>query len=256
MRDVSVPFHDREGIARQRAGKNVDVREHRAESAGDDGGARGGRTQRAGFGITAYSSGNVTASEKGFAGQSAHNAMRNRVHGASYFVSSRSDYRCARGLAVSLLTGSNGDGQRLGGLRRGEHMALPVENTAGLDDQAWGVDLTRDHALGLYLNPALCENDSIEFSGNHHVISFDLPLYPRAFAENEAMRGDHVALHMGVDAEYAGGLERALKFDAPVEEACEFVLLRVFVAPFGSPLHDVPPREIEIVSKYNSLPER
>ena len=49
MRDVAVPLHDGQGIARERAGKDVDVGEHRAEGASNDCGARGGRTQRAGF---------------------------------------------------------------------------------------------------------------------------------------------------------------------------------------------------------------
>jgi hypothetical protein len=70
------------------------------------------------------------------------------------------------------------------------------------------------------------------------------------------MGGDHVALHLGVDAEYSSGFEGSLKFDALVEEAREFMLLRVLVAPFGSPLHGVPPSGIEILSKYDSLPVR
>src|ERR1700693_2257907 len=119
--------------------------------------------------------------------------------------------RCAPCRGVSLLTYANRDRQRLGGLRCRQHVPLPVEYSARFDHETWGMDFARDDALGLYLHPTLGKDDAIEFPGNHHVISLDLPFHSRPFAEDQAVAGNHVSFNMRVDAKHSGGFERALE---------------------------------------------
>ncbi len=141
-----------------------------------------------------------------------------------------------------LLSNANRNRQGLRGLRSREHVALAVKNSPGFDHHAGGMDLTRHHALCLDLDPALGENDAIELPGNRHVIALDLTLDARGLTQNQAMRGNHVSLYVRVDAKYAGSFQRAFKSDALVEKAGEFLLLRIFCAFFGSPLHGFAPR--------------
>ena len=80
MRDIAVPFHDRQRIARERAGKNVDVREHGAERTSDNGGARGGRTQGVGFCTLGISGGNIATGEESLTCERSHDAVCDGVH--------------------------------------------------------------------------------------------------------------------------------------------------------------------------------
>ena len=119
------------------------------------------------------------------------------------------------------------------------------------------MDFARDHAFGLNFHPALGEDDAVEFPGNHHVIAFDLPFHARPFAQDQAVAGNHVSLHLRVDAKYAGSFQRALKPHALVEEACEFLLLlcpcRVLLIAIA---WMTPQAAIRALSGSTILPER
>ena len=94
------------------------------------------------------------------------------------------------------------------------------------------MDFARDHALGLYLHAPFGEDYPVEFACDHHVIAFDLPFHPSAFAEDQAVRGNHVSFYVRVDPKDAGSFQRTLKPHAPIEKTGEFVLLRVFASIF------------------------
>ena len=98
-------------------------------------------------------------------------------------------------------------------------MALPVENSARFNHETRRMHFARDDALSLYFYPALCKDDAIEFPGNHHVISLDLPFHSRPFAEDQAVAGNHISLYMCGNAKHAGSLQRSFKPYALVEEA-------------------------------------
>src|SRR5579864_5437175 len=205
MRDVAVPLHDRERIVCQQPRNYIGIGEHCAEGTSNDGGARGGRTQRAGLAASGKSSGNVAASEQGLSYQCAHNSVCDRIHVPDYFAVSGTEFRCAPKRGVSLLTDSNRYRQRLGGLRRSQHVALPVEYSARFDHETRGMDFARYNALGLYLHPALGKDNPVEFPGNHHVISLNLPFHASPFAEDQTVAGDYVSFYMRVDAKHPGG---------------------------------------------------
>lgn len=99
------------------------------------------------------------------------------------------------------------------------------------------MDFARDHTLGLDLHAPLGEDYPVEFTCDYHVIALDLAFHASAFAENQAVRGNHVSFYMRVDPKDAGGFQRALKSHATIEKTGEFVLLSVFVSIFRSPLH-------------------
>jgi hypothetical protein len=102
------------------------------------------------------------------------------------------------------------------------------------------MDFARYNALGLYLHPALGKDNPVEFPGNHHVISLNLPFHASPFAEDQTVAGDYVSFYMRVDAKHPGGFERPLEANTFVKEAGKFLLLRVLAAFFRSPLHGVP----------------
>jgi len=108
-------------------------------------------------------------------------------------------------------------------------MALPVEYAARIDHQAGRMDFPRDNALCLDLDAALGKDDSIELPCNHDVIAFNLPFHASPFAENQAVAGDQVSLHLRLDPKYAGRFKGSLETHAFVEEASEFMLPRILV---------------------------
>jgi len=95
-------------------------------------------------------------------------------------------------------------------------VAPPVENPPGLDHQARGVNLTSYDSLGMNFNAPFCEDHSIKFSGNDHVIPFDLSFHSRAFTQDKAMAREQVSLHVGVNAKYTSCFECSFKPHASV----------------------------------------
>ena len=80
MRNIAVPLHDGERVSGKRPCKNVDIREHRTESTGNDcGPGNGGAccSRRAAMG---NSSRNIAAGEKRLSGQCPYDSMCNRIH--------------------------------------------------------------------------------------------------------------------------------------------------------------------------------
>ena len=109
-------------------------------------------------------------------------------------------------------------------------MALPVEYSTRFNHQTRRVDFARDHALCLDLDPAFCKNNTVEFSGNHHMIPFDLSFDARAFTQDQAVGGNHIAFNLAVDAKHAGSFESAFELYSLIEKTGKFVVLRVFTA--------------------------
>ena len=103
-------------------------------------------------------------------------------------------------------------------------MAAAVEYAARLNDQARRVDFAGDDALGLNFNAAFGENHSVEASGDDYLITFNLTFDLGAFAENQRLVAEDVALDLGFDTQRAGKLQRALKTDRPIKETGPFAL--------------------------------
>jgi hypothetical protein len=142
----------------------------------------------------------------------------------------------------ALARGTDWNRKRFRGLGRSQHVAAAVENASGLNHQAGRVNLTRNHSLGLNLDAALGENHAIEPPGNGDVIAFDLTLYLRVFAKNEALFRKDVSLHFAVQPENPREMKSPFQPDALVHEPDPVFSFTRFVAtrPFpgqGSPLH-------------------
>ena len=101
-------------------------------------------------------------------------------------------------------------------------MALPVENSAGLDDQARRMNLTGDGTFSLYFDPPLGKNDAVESPRNHNVISLDLAFYSSAFAQHQRVAGDNGSLYLPFHAKRARKLESSLQTDGFIQEAGPF----------------------------------
>ena len=95
MRNVAMPLHDRERIARQRPGKDVDVGERCTEGTSHDRSARGGRAQRMAHAPSGGSGRDITTGKERLSGQSAHNSVCDRIHLAGYFAVSGTEFRRA-----------------------------------------------------------------------------------------------------------------------------------------------------------------
>ena len=63
------------------------------------------------------------------------------------------------------------------GVRGGQHVAAAIENSAGINNHAGGMDLAGHYALGLDFDATLRENHAVEAAGNDHVVAFDLSFH-------------------------------------------------------------------------------
>src|SRR5882762_817602 len=116
-------------------------------------------------------------------------------------------------------------------------MAAPVKNSAGLNHQARRMNFAGNHTLCLDFDSSLGKDDAIEFACNDHAIPFNLAFHLSAFTQNQAVAGQQISLHLGVNSKYPRRFESSLKANAFVEEACKFAALRVFASVLRSPLH-------------------
>ena len=66
-------------------------------------------------------------------------------------------------------------------------MALPIENSAGLNHKARRVNLTRHYTLRLDLDSPFREYDAVKMARDHDVISFNLAFDLCRFAENQTV---------------------------------------------------------------------
>lgn len=98
-------------------------------------------------------------------------------------------------------------------------MAAPIENPAGLNHHARGMNLTGDYSLGLNLYPALRENHSVKPAGDDYLIALDLAFNLRAFTQDKSLVAEDVAFYLRFDSQCAGKLQRALKADGPIQKA-------------------------------------
>ena len=103
-------------------------------------------------------------------------------------------------------------------------MAAPVEYAARFNHQAGRVDFPADDALGLNFNAALGENHAVKPSGDDYLIAFDLAFNLGAFAKNQRLIAEDIALYLGFDSQRAGKLQRAFKADSPIKETGPFAL--------------------------------
>ena len=122
-------------------------------------------------------------------------------------------------------------------IRRSEHVAATIKNSAGVDDHAGRVDFTRNDTLGLDFHAAFCEDDPIKAAGDDYVIPFDLAFDFSAFAEDYRLFGDNVSLHVAIDAERAFDLQRSFHGDALIDESCPVLACAVFRSARPSPRH-------------------
>ncbi len=95
------------------------------------------------------------------------------------------------------------------------------------------MNFARDHAPRLYLDPTLGKYYAIKFARDDHMISFDLTFHASAFAQDQAVAGQQVSLHLSVNPKYARGFEGSLTANAFIEEAREFAAFRIFTLAFG-----------------------
>ena len=98
-------------------------------------------------------------------------------------------------------------------------MAMPIEDSARLDDQAGCVNLPGHDALGLNLHAAFGKNDPIESSRDDHVIAFDLPFHAGTLTEHQGLRRDDRSLHLRFQAERAAKFQGAFQANGFVEKA-------------------------------------
>src|SRR6478672_11860956 len=91
---------------------------------------------------------------------------------------------------------ANRNGDTGGIIRRSQHVATSIKNSAGIDDQAWRVNFSGDYTFGLDFDAPLGKNHAVVTAGNDHAIALDLTFDFRVLAENQSLLGDDVALHV------------------------------------------------------------
>lgn len=66
-------------------------------------------------------------------------------------------------------------------------MALPIKNSARLNDKARSVNLTRHYTFRLNLDSPFREDDAVKVARDHDVISFNLAFDLCRLAENQTV---------------------------------------------------------------------
>src|SRR6267378_6004906 len=138
--------------------------------------------------------------------------------GASWQVLPRARQILQTTLAVA--DSANRNRHRRSGFGRPQHMAPAIKDTTGINDHARRVNLSRHHTFGLNFNAALREDHAVEASGNHHTISFDLTFHLCAFAQDNCLLRNYVALHVAINAERSSDRERSFERHTLVDESC------------------------------------
>src|SRR6266849_7777828 len=96
-------------------------------------------------------------------------------------------------------------------------------------------------ALCSDLHAALRKNDAVKAAGDYHAVSFNLALDLRAFAENDSLLGNNIALDIAVDAEGSGEGQRALEGHTLIDKSGPMFAGAVFCCAGPLPRHVVPP---------------
>src|SRR5260370_42181729 len=96
-------------------------------------------------------------------------------------------------------------------------------------------------ALCFDLHAALRKNDAVKAAGDYHAVSFNLALDLRAFAENDSLLGNNIALDIAVDAEGSGDGQRALKGHTLIDKSGPMFAVAVFFCAGHLPSHVLPP---------------
>ena len=63
------------------------------------------------------------------------------------------------------------------------------------------------------------KNNAVESARDHDVVSFDLPLHPRALAQHQRLAGDDRSLDFPFDSKRPRKLQRALHANGLIEKA-------------------------------------
>ena len=122
-------------------------------------------------------------------------------------------------------------------------MAAPIEDAAGINDHAWGVNLTGNNTLGLYLHASLGKDHTIEAPGDHYTVPFDLSLDLGAFTQDNRLLRDDVPFDVAVNPERTGDRKRSLQRDTLVDETCPLFAASTLSCCAGPlPRHGNPPK--------------
>ena len=122
-------------------------------------------------------------------------------------------------------------------------MAAAVEYSAGINDHARRVNLSRYHTFYLDLHAAFCENHAVKSARDHHAIAFDLSFDFGAFSKNHRLLGDDVAFHVAINAERAGDRQRAFQRHALIDESCPLFTCAIFGRAGPLPSHIKSPNQ-------------
>ena len=98
-------------------------------------------------------------------------------------------------------------------------MTPSIEDPARINHHAWRVHFTCHNALRLNLYAALGKNHSVEPSGDHDAIPFDLSFDFRVFSEHYSLLGYNISLHVSVDTKRARQCQCAFERHALIDEA-------------------------------------
>ena len=97
--------------------------------------------------------------------------------------------------------GADRDGYASGRIGGCEHMASPVEDSAGINDHARRMHFASDHTLGFNLHAASGKYHTIKSASDDDSIAFDLSFYSSAFTQDNGLLGYDVSLDLAIDAE-------------------------------------------------------
>ena len=124
-------------------------------------------------------------------------------------------------------------------------MTSAIEDSAWVDDHARRMHLAGDHSLGFNLHAALRKDHAVEPPGDDHPVSFDLPFYFGAFAEDHCLFRDNITFNVTIDAKRPGHRQSALQRDALVDKAGPLFVVSFFrSAARPLPCHEIPQRQI------------
>src|SRR5271170_2943007 len=143
---------------------------------------------------------------------------------------------------------ANGNRDRLGRFFRGEHVATPVEDGAGLHDQARRVDLAGDDSFGLNFHFAGSFYGAVEVPADDDVVAFDLPFHFGVLTEDQSFVRNQRPLHCGINTKGAGTFQPAFELHALVEETSPLPRIMSFAV---KPTHASSPRYVNSVTLFS-----
>src|SRR5208282_1855252 len=128
-------------------------------------------------------------------------------------------------------------------IRRRQHMATPVKNSARVDHHTRRMYLPGHHSLRLNLHAPLGEDYPIEPPRDHHPVPFYLAFNLGVLSKHDRLLRNNIAFHMPVNPKRSGECQRAFQRYSLVDEPGPFFARAILRRARPLPSHENTPRQ-------------